>query len=193
MKIIDVMKSSLDILGLIAERAVLESATQETESTVLSNEEIAKLFNLTKFSVQEFCSNYSPVIMEQSISVSSGVYAISSLTNCIRVNNVFKDGEPVAFKIINRNICVEQDGTYEVKYSSFPDITSMFNDVDFLANFSPDVLVFGLCAYFCLSKGMFDQFNQFHDEYIDRAESIKGVKVFEMPERRWEWKIWMLK
>ncbi len=188
MKIIDVMKSSADILGMIAERAVLESATQETETTVLSNEEIAKLYNLCKFSVQEFCSNYSPVLMEQTVTVSGGTYAVGGLTNCIRVNNVYKDNVPVAFKIINRNICIDEDGSYVVRYSSFPDITSMFNDVNFLDNFSPDVLVFGLCAYFCLSKGMFDQFNQFHDDYIERAESIKGLKVFEMPERRWEWK-----
>ncbi|MCQ2564873.1 MAG: hypothetical protein MJ152_03350, partial [Clostridia bacterium] len=127
MKIIDVMKSSADILGMVPERAVLESATQETETTVLNNEEIAKLFNLVKFSVQEFCTNYSPVLMEQTVNVSNGAYAVSGLTNCIRVNNVYKDNVPVAFKIINRNICVETDGVYEVKYSSFPDITSMFN------------------------------------------------------------------
>ena len=34
--------------------------------------------------------------------------------------------------------------------------------------------------------GMFDEFNTFHEKYISRAESLKDVKIFELPNRRWE-------
>ena len=62
----------------------------------------------------------------------------------------------------------------------------MFEEIDYLQEFSPDVIVFGLCAYYALSHGLFADFEQFHEKYVEKAESLKGLKIFEMPARRWE-------
>ena len=69
---------------------------------------------------------------------------------------------------------------------TYPEINSMFDEIDFLSNFSPDVIVFGLCSYYCLSSGMFEDFESFYDRYISKAESLKNLKIFELPARRWE-------
>ena len=92
----------------------------------------------------------------------------------------------VKFKVVNRNLIVEQDGKYTVRFASYPDITSMFNTIDFLNNLSPDVVVMGLCAYYAIAHGMFKEFETFHEKYIEKASALKELKTFELPLRRWE-------
>ena len=58
--------------------------------------------------------------------------------------------------------------------------------LDFLNNLSPDVLVLSLCAYYALAHGMFDEFEDLHDRYVEKAESLKELRVFDLPARRWE-------
>ena len=186
MKIIDVLTNSAELLGLKSERALLATATEENEEEILTNENIAKLFNLVKFSIQELCSNYVPVIDEKQITTVEKKYPVNSLTNFIRVQRIYRAGEPVLYKLINRNLVFKEDGVYNVHYSTYPTITSMFDDVDFLSNLSPDVMVFGLCAYYCLSSGMFEDFENFYEKYTERANSLKNLKFFELPKRRWE-------
>ena len=106
--------------------------------------------------------------------------------NFIRVQNVKKNGETVKYKIINRNIVLEEDGEYEIEYLTYPNINSMFEEIDFLSNFSEDVIVCGLCTYFSLAHGMFDEFKEFHETYTEKAENLKELKSFNLPQRRWE-------
>lgn len=186
MEIIDVIMSSCELLNLRAERDLLKTATTENESTILANEEIKSLFNLIKFSTQELCSHYVPMITTQSFSTEELKYHISGLTNFIRMQGVYKNDEPVNYKIINRYIVMEEDGDYVAKFFTYPEIESLFDEIDFLENFSPDVLVFGLCSYYSLSHGMFEEFEAMHDKYLEKAESLKTLKVFDLPKRRWE-------
>ena len=186
MKIIDIMKNSAELLGLSKEYEILNTTTSSSEETALENAEISKLFNLIKFSIQELCTHYVPVSTSQNITTTNKKNALSNLNNFIRINNVFKDGQPVKFKIINRNLEFAEDGNYTINYMTYPEINSMFDEIDFLSNFSPDVIVFGLCSYYCLSSGMFEDFESFYDRYISKAESLKNLKIFELPARRWE-------
>ena len=187
MKIIDILIDSASLLGLCDEINVLSSAVVDNEAEILNgNEKIASLFNLVKFSIRELCSNYFPMVSCETISVENGSCPISSLENYIRIQNVYKNGNVVKFKIINRNILLEEDGEYQVDYETYPTINSMFEEVNFLQEFSPDVIVLGLCAYFSLAHGMFSEFQEFHDKYESKAESLKSIKNIQMPSRRWE-------
>ena len=186
MEIIDILKQSAELLGLNAEVAILATAEEENEQQYLGNENIASLFDLIKFSIQELCSNYVPVVTETSITTTNKSYALSNLTNYIRLKNVTNENGDVRVKIINRVIAFDEDGTYTLTYLTYPDIASMFDDVDYLSNLSPDALVFGLCAYFCLAHGRFEEFKDFHERYVERAESLKELKIFNLPNRRWE-------
>ena len=180
MKIIDILIDSANFLGLNSEMEILQNTTQDDENQVLQdNEKIRSLFNLIQFSVKELCTNYIPMITNVDIVTEEKQYPISSLENYIRIQNVFKDNIATKFKIINRNLIFDEDGCYMVSYSSFPTINSMFEDIDFLQDFSPDAIVFGLCSYFSLAHGMFDEFERFHEKYIMKAESLKDIRNFQ--------------
>ena len=190
MKIVDILIDAAQFLGLRNETEVLNNVTPETEDYVLENEEkVARLFNLVKFSIRELCSNYAPMVAVKKIQTNNKEFAISELENYIRIQNVLKDEQLEKYKIINRKIVFAEDGEYEVVYLTYPNITSMFEEVDFLNDLSPDVIVFGLCSYFSLAYGMFEEFENYHEEYVERAESLKGLKSFNLPNRRWEWEI----
>ena len=187
MKIIDIMKESAILLGLKEEASVMETFAVETEIEQLAqHENITSLFNLVKFSIRELCSNYIPVVMKTEIVSKDKSYPLSSLNNFIRIQNVYRNSQPVKFKIINRNIIFEDDGNYEIEYATYPEIESVFDEINYLENLSPDVIVLGLCSYYSLAHGMFDEFEDLHEKYVEKADSLKNLKIFEIPCRRWE-------
>lgn len=187
MKLIDIIKNSCVLLGLKNEFDILKDLTSETVSTIDDNKTIEELIYLSKYSIRELCTNYLPMINTVTISTTNKKYPIKNLTNYVRIQNVMKEDKLINYKIINRNIEFKQDGTYLVTYLTYPDIEGVFDELDFLSNFSPDVVVLGLCSYYALSKGLFDEFDEFHDRYIERAESLKTLRIFDTPTRRWEW------
>lgn len=186
MKIIDIIKHSAELLNLDDEVGLMENATQEKETELLKNAEIKKLFNLLKFSVQELCSNYLPVITEQEFTTEDKSYLVANFSNFIRMQAVYNKDKTIKFKQINRKLVFKQDGTFLAKYYTYPEISSMFDDLGFITSLNPDVLVFGLVSYYCLSKGLFDEFKLYNNTYIEKAESIKALKIIELPQRRWQ-------
>ena len=191
MKIIEIMKESALLLGLKDERSYMEMYGQgdTTCEYVPAQENVSSLFNLVKYAIRELCTNYIPMIDALNIVTTNNKFALAELPNYIRIQNVCKNGEPVKFKIINRNVILEEDGEYEVTYATYPEIETYDDEIDFLDNFSPDVLVMGLCSYYALAHGMFEEFEKMHEQYVEKAESLKHLKIFEMPSRRWQWEI----
>lgn len=188
MKILDVLVDSAQMLGLIEEVNLLKTITPETENDVVEqNQNVASLFNLVKFSIRELCSNYIPVIEETSVETVDKKFAVGTLENFIRIQNIYKQGEMVKFKIINRNVVLEEDSIYQVRYETYPTIVSVFDGIEFLQNFSPDAIVLGLCSYFSISHGLFDEFKNFHEQYVLKAESLKSLHNFRIPARSWQW------
>lgn len=185
MKIIDILKSSAVLLGL-AETSDLLNDPNTTDEIKLQNEQVKQLFDLAGFSIRELCTNYASVLQTQEIETISKKYPVNKLENYIRVRQITNDGQPVKFKVLNRSIVVEQDGNYLVEYESYPTLLGLDDDVSFLQQLSMDVAVYGLCSYFCVAKGMFEDFEFFHDEYIQKADALKDMKSFTMPQRRWE-------
>ena len=187
MKIVDVLKQTSEMLALGEEINILNTATEEKESEILNNKEISTLFNLFRYSIQELCTNYMPIATSVIVEITNRKYEVSNLTNYIKVQSVYKNEEPVNYKVLNRAIVVEADGEYTIQYSTYPTINSIFDEIDYLSNLSPDVLVFSLAAYYTLSRGRFDEFEIFYEQYKAKAESLKELKCFSLPQRRWEW------
>lgn len=187
MKIIDVLKDSAELLCLKEECAILSETTEENVEQMFSdNPKILSLFNLVKLSIRELCTNYVPVMCTVEMASQDLKIPLNQLENFIRVQSVYKGKNLIKFKTINRNIVFEEDGRYIIQYEMYPSINSLFDDVDFLQNLSPDVLVFGLCAYYSIANGLFDEFERFHDKYITKAETLKELRNFDLPVRRWE-------
>jgi len=186
MKIIDVLKHCVQLLGLNEALAELNNATEENEAEILQNEEINRLINLCALSIQELCSNYVSVYVEEEIETEDKQIPISKLNNFIRIVNITNQGTKVKYKVLNRNLVLEEDGIYVVKYCTYPEIKSLFDEIDFLSNFNPDVITMAVCAYFAISHGMFEEFNLYHEKYIEKALTLKELRIFELPLRRWE-------
>ncbi len=182
MKVKNLLANASELLGLEAECALLEQDGED----LLNNEEIKKLFNLSKLAIREICSNYLPISSEEKIKVENGSFSLANLKNFIRVNSVSKNGKSHGYKIISKKLILNEDGEYIVNYQTYPEITSPQDDLDFLYPLNFEVLVFGLCAYYCLSKGLFDDFKIYHEKYQERAESVKSLKIIDVPMRRWE-------
>ncbi len=186
MKIIDIIKDSARLLGLEKSVALLETATTENEGTMLADDDVRSLFSLLGYSLRELCTNYIPVESESEITTTDKKFALSGFSNLLKLLNFYSNGEQVDFKIVNRVAEFEQDGTYTAKYLTYLTFDSLNDDIDFLDTLSPDLLVYGLCSYFALSKGMFDEFEHFHEVYLEKAENLKELKIFNLPQRRWE-------
>lgn len=186
MKIVDVLKQASEMLALGEEINILHNATEEGETEVLKNKEISTLFNLFRYSIQELCTNYMPMATSVNVEILNRKYEVANLTNYIKIQSVYKNEEPVNYKVLNRAIVVDADGEYTIQYSTYPTINSIFDEIDYLTNLSPDVLVLSLAAYYTLSRGRFDEFEIFYDQYKEKAESLKELKCFSLPQRRWE-------
>ena len=126
MKIVDVLKQTSEMLALGEEINILNTATEEKESEILNNKEISTLFNLFRYSIQELCTNYMPIATSVIVEITNRKYEVSNLTNYIKVQSVYKNEEPVNYKVLNRAIVVEADGEYTIQYSTYPTINSIF-------------------------------------------------------------------
>ena len=187
MKIIDILIESAELLGLHYDVPQLNELNAENEMAIISsNENLKSLFNLVKFSIRELCTNYVPVCSSKEIQTTEKKFPIAELENYIRIKNVYRNEQPVKFKIIARNLILEEEGVYTINYATYPNITSVFDDIDFLQEFSPDAIVFGLCSYYSIAHGRFDEFETFHEKYVEKAESLKSLRIFNIPCRRWE-------
>lgn len=186
MKVVEILKHSAELLGLDKTKTLLDTVNEENKAEISVDDDVAKLLSLAKFAVQELCTNYCPLLDKYEFSTTDKKFALNRLKNYIRIVDVKKDGVSCAYKIYNRDITLEEDGKYIVEYMSFKTIETLLDEIDFLSQFSPDVLVFAICAYYSVAHGMFDQFEEFHDLYIDKAESLKELRSGQMPMRKWE-------
>ncbi len=185
MKVKEVLLEACSLLGLSEEEKVLQNEELD-ESSKLENVELKKLYKLLQFSLRDLCTNYlnTPTIV--TLESVNKIISLSDLKNFVRLLDVYYNGKAVLFKTINRKINLPFEGMFDVKYITYPTIESLEEDLEDYNILNLDMAVLGLCAYYCLSTGRFDEFNKFNEQYLDRAESFKELKSFHLPNRRWE-------
>ena len=189
MRIVDIINDGANLLGMVDVCEKLSSVHPGQEEILLEDRDIKRLFNTTKFAIQELCTHYIPVVVCEDIKTENASYPISKLPNYIKLIKVTSGDEVVSHKISKRVIMLPKDGVYTVEYTAYPQISSLFESADYLMDISPDVVVYGLCSYYALATGQFQEFERFHEEYIKKAENIRELKIFDLPRRRWQW-VW---
>ncbi len=184
MYVLMVIKDALNLLGLNIELEQVTKLEQAEEGNLqdelFKEEKVKQLYSLLNLSIRELCTNYLPLTMEQEVKSDNCKIKLSELKNFIRVLQVKLNNKIVKHKIINHNLVLPIDGNFVVKYVGYPKISSI-NDTIELDMANTDVVVLGLCAYYCLANGMFDEFNRFNSEYREKAEKVKEMKTFVMP------------
>ncbi len=186
MKVQDIIVEACTILSLNQEIEVLQDE-EALEDTKLENAEIKKLYQLLKFSLRELYTNYLEMVIEKEITSENKTISLSELENYIRLLSVKYNNQPVKYKLTNKKINLPFDATYIIAYKGYPEITSLTDSTEDVGIFNLDVVILGLCAYYCLACGRFDEFDTYHSQYVDRAESIKSLKSIYLPNRSWQW------
>lgn len=181
----EILASSAELLGLTETKQLINSATSETEQQILKDAQVERLLSLCQFALQELCTNYLPFVNDCDLQSSNKIIPLGSLANFIRLKSVTQNGKVAKYKIINRNLVFDEDDCYTISYYTYPKLTSLFEELDFLDQYGPEVAVYALCAYYALATGRFTEFETFHEQYSERALSIRDLRIFELPQRRW--------
>ena len=188
MTILDLIKKTAVIFDVqeILNESELDSITNNTQTTVLdNNEHLNRMFELSKIVLSEI---YSHVAMEVEVVAKADGYRIDkrALGNVGRIVSVKNQYGKVNYQIKDNEIIVEDNGDYIVKCIVVPNTMYLFNEIDTLNGvIGDDLLVNGLNAYYCLSAGLFEEYNVYNARYIDVLSSLKNPKVFAMPCRSW--------
>ena len=188
MTILDLIKRTARIFNVeeILSDPDLSTITSITQSTVLdNNEQLNCVFELSKIVLSEV---YSYLAKEMEVTASSVDCVIDkkSLGSVAKIVSIKNNYGKVNYQLKNNEIILEQDGEYVVKYIVAPDFKYLNNEIDMLnGDISEDLLINGLNAYYCLTAGLFEEYNVYNGRYIDGISRLRNPKLFAMPCRSW--------
>lgn len=188
MTILDLIKKTAVIFNVeqVLEDSDLESLTNNTQVDVLNgNEQLNKMFELCKLVL---CEVYSYISKELEVSVQSANGQIDKglLGEVGKIISVKSQNKRVNFVLDNDTIKVDRDGEYIIKCVVAPNVKYLNNEIDMLnGDITEDVLINGLNAYYCLTAGLFEEYNVYNVRYIDNLSRLKNPKLFAMPCRSW--------
>lgn len=182
----DILADSAMLLGLTTEADAINHASLEEEMEAVNTGEVRNLINILKLTLREVCIHYVPYVKSQTISTTNRQIHLSILTNFISMKGAYRKGEKVKCRMLDRLLTFEEDGEYTIEYLSYPTTVSLFEEITFLDNCSPTMLVYGVSAYYSLSKGLFEEFESFYDKFKNFAELSRERNCFNLPMRRWE-------
>lgn len=188
MTILDLIKKTAVIFNIesVLEDPDLSTLTNNTQSTILSNNtQLNRMFELTKIVLSEV---YAYISKEVEVKVNSENKQINkSLLGEIAKVVSLKDGcGKVDFTLNDNGIEIGQDGEYVVKCIVAPNVKYLLNEIDMLnGDISEDLLINGLNAYYCLTAGLFEEYNVYNARYIDGFSRLRNPKLFAMPCRSW--------
>ncbi|MBE7076969.1 MAG: hypothetical protein E7374_03680 [Clostridiales bacterium] len=188
MTIFNIIEQCGDMLDLEYMNIVFDvtPTDEEQEDFFRLNPNVLRLFNLTKLCIRELCANYVPYYKEVTVKTENKRFDLSTLSNFIKIVSVKKGDDLVKVKTLNKEVVFSEDGEYVITYASYPEINYLSDKIEFPLEARCDVLAYGVCAYYTLSKGMFDEYNYYRDIYHSLACEIRELRNFIMPSRRWE-------
>lgn len=188
MTILDLIKKTAVIFNIeaILKDSNLNEVANEAQLTILSsNSQLNRMFELTKVVL---CEVYSYANKEIEVTANAIDCQIdkSSLGNVGRIVLVRNQYGKANYRIIDDRIMVEHDGEYVIKCVVAPSTDYLNNEIDMLNGaISEDMLINGLNAYYCLTAGLFEEYNVYNGRYLDGFSKLKNSKLFAMPCRSW--------
>ena len=188
MTILDLIKKTAVIFNVenVLQDPSLDNLTNATQPTILStNSQLNRMFELSKVVL---CEVYSYVNKEIDVVVNATNCQIdrSLLGNVGRVVLVRNKYGKVNYQLKDDKIVLDNDGEYIVKCVVAPRTDYLNNEIDMLnGTITEDLIINGLGAYYCLSTGLFEEYNVYNGRYIDGFSRLKNLKLFAMPCRSW--------
>lgn len=188
MTILDLINKSAIMLNIqeVLNDVDLSNITQYTEQSVIDkNFALKRLYQFAKIVVNEV-NSYQPVIKEVALSTTNKQIAFSELNNMSKIVSIKDDSGYIRCKFSDTHILFDNDGKYTISYTQAININSVFDEISLnVDEIGEDLFIAGLNAYYCLSTGLFQEFNVYNSNYVDKLSRLKNLKLFAMPCRSW--------
>lgn len=191
MTVLDLIKKSSIMLNI---REVLQDSNlsdiNETNQDELLNTNFAlnRLYEFVKVMLNEIASSYLPIVREVETKTEKGKIPLTVCEKLSRLVGVKREDCFTRYSIQDDNIVLKEDGEYTVVYNQYPMINSLLDDVNvFDEKVGEDVLIYGLNSYYCLATGLFEEFNVYNENYVNKLSKLKNLKLFSMRCRSWVW------
>lgn len=189
MTILDLIKKSAVTLNVVEvlQQENFDNITASNEQQILnSNFSLTRLFEFAKVMLNEIASYYLPIVKTVDCETANQQINLNVCTNLSRIVGIKQGDRFVRYKIEDNLIKLTSNGQFTIVYHQHPNITSLLDDIDmFDETVGEDILVNGLNSYYCLASGLFEEFNVYNEQYINKLSKIKSLKVFAMPRRGW--------
>lgn len=137
--------------------------------------------------VAELATDYIRIEREREIKSVYKKIPKSQLHQLVKVLEVKCGHGNAKFKFLEGIINLDHDDTYTVRFLYAPQYGSLLENVDevtFLAGV--DTVVYGVCAYYCLSNAIFDEYQLYYEKYSDKLKKLQKERLIKMPMRKWQ-------
>lgn len=189
MTILDLINKSAIMLNIqeVLNDVDVSNITIYSEPQVLeSNFALNRLYQFAKIVVNEI-NSYQPTIKEVELNSTDKQIAFDQLENMSKIISVKNEYGFIKCKFSDSHIRFEQDGKYTIAYAQAIKINSVFDEIALnVDEIGEDMFIAGVNAYYCLATGLFQEFNVYNTNYINKLGRLKNLKLFAMPCRSWE-------
>lgn len=174
----------LNISPILDDKNIVD-VTESNEAEIVSkNLTLKKLHEFAKVMLNEV-ESYLPKVAKLKAKTTDKKISLigKDIINIISVKNDFGY---VKYEKVGSNLIFDTDGEYTIIYNQKLKTDSVLDIIEnHNGQIGDDLLVNGLSSYYCLSMGMFAEFNVYHAHYVERLSQLKSLKVFSMPCRSW--------
>ena len=186
MTVKDVLKSAsllltkLDLLSALDSNSIASSFTRD----------INLLIGATNLVINEIVSDYVPIYKSEDIEVSTGKYAVSSLSATLLAIRHLKSeaGYNVKYTIESGYILLP-NGKFNIKYSYLPaKVTALSDSLSFLdPQITDRVIAYGVVSEYYLINGLYSEAKLWRDKFESGVNSAsKRLSNIVMRGKVWE-------
>ena len=179
MKVIEVIKSACDFIGLEdIKTAIEEEIITDQDQKVI--DKLLKCFNLVQ---EEIATEFLPLSFKESITATERINFISLQKNILKVLSVKKGKENLSFKVYPDHVCFKGNAT-EITYNYLPEEVEINDDILYLVPIR--IYSYGIAREYFLFEGLADKAILFENRFRKSIETlIKKDDNIVMPVRKW--------
>lgn len=177
LKTASVMLNLADEFQLIFDGGSVDSQTQK---------EFDKLLTSLNLCYLEVCSDYLPLLEQESIFADNGKIFFTQLNKsvCQIISIKTQNGKNVKFTLFPNCIKTNYDGYLNITYSYIPSTLTLNDNFDI--SITEKCLSMGTCAEYCFINSFFDDAEIWDKRFKESLQlSLKKRGGIKLPKRRW--------
>ena len=190
MKISQIIQTVDKFLGLELPRVLFEPNGEE----VLLQQEIntatvETLVHCCNTVCDELAHNYAPLYRQKTVVSKNGIVSFDQFENLIEIFSLKDgDGKDVGFLYGASGLLCKKDGEFTSIYSTRPTYVDYFGEVVCgLPAIEERIFAYGVCAEYCLRKGMYDDMSIWDSRFKSAlAVATRKKTPLNLKQRSWQ-------